>query len=105
VADGIVDDVDLSGSFSADDFISNNTWAVTPTTPDTIRLVRITIVARQLGVDLRIGDTNVGRVGTAAPIVIEDHNPSNDAGFNLTAYQQQRRRVITRTVQLRNLGL
>jgi len=38
-------------------------------------------------------------------VVVGDHNPTNDAGFNLTTYQQIRRRVLIRTVDARNLGL
>jgi type IV pilus assembly protein PilW len=34
---------------------------------------------------------------------VSDHNPSVDAGYNATTYQQQRRRVLTRTIQVRNL--
>jgi type IV pilus assembly protein PilW len=105
VADGIIDDQDASGTFTAGDFISNNTWTASPTTPDTIRLVRISLVARQSGLDLQTGDTNRARAATPNPIVAEDHNPSSDAGFSLTSYQWQRRRLVTRTVQLRNMGL
>ena len=42
---------------------------------------------------------------TIAPVVVGDHNPANDAGFNLANYQQFRRRALIRTVDARNLGL
>jgi len=118
VPDGIVDDLDLaSGPNSEFDFVPNKnlnnlvsaTWAQAPKTADTIRLVRVTIVARQQGVDIGVGEKNVARIGTAVPIVAEDHNPIDGvfvAGdYNAASYQQYRRRMITRTVQLRNLGL
>jgi type IV pilus assembly protein PilW len=111
VPDGIVEDFDVPANpaFTAGDFVSNNAWGTPPMTADTIRLVRVTIVARQQGVDLKAGDTTQIRTGTTAPIIAEDHNPTAGvfvAGdYNATTYQQQRRRSITRTVQLRNVGL
>lgn len=105
VPDGVVDDQNGSNTFDTADFISNSTWATAPMTPDTIRLVQISIVARQTRTDEGFGEGRGRAVGTPAPIVVADHNPSNDAGFNLATYQQVRRRVLTRTVETRNLGL
>ena len=105
VPDDVVDDQNGSNTFDTADFISNSTWATAPMTPDTIRLVQISVVARQTRADEGFGEGRGRAVGTPAPIVVADHNPSNDAGFTLATYQQLRRRVLTRTVETRNLGL
>ncbi len=96
VPDRVIDDQNASNTFDTADFISNNVWTASPMTPDTIRMVRISIVARQTQNDPQWSST--------APIVAEDHNPTNDAGFSSATYQQSRRRLLTRTVQARNLG-
>lgn len=107
VADGIVDDQagGTANVFDQADFVSNSAWATAPMTPDKIRLVRVSIVARQPRADTGLGERNVRAVSTAGPIVVEDHNPSTDAGYSLPTYQQTRRRLFTRTVELRNVGL
>jgi len=106
VVDGLPDDQNGSNSFDTADFISNNAWGTPPMVPATIRLVQISIVARQLRNDQGLGEGQSTAVN-AGPVVVGDHNPSNpgDAGFNLTTYQQIRRRVLIRTVDARNLGL
>lgn len=95
--DGVIDDQNGSNTFDAADFISNSAWTASPATPDTIRLVRVSLVARQTRSDPQWTST--------APIAVEDHDPTKDAGYSLAAYQQVRRRLLTRTVQVRNLGL
>ncbi|MCE9534950.1 MAG: hypothetical protein K8R65_00880, partial [Nitrospirae bacterium] len=50
-----------------------------------------------------LGEVASVGMNTAGPVIVSDHNPSADAGYNLTTYQQQRRRVLTRTIQVRNL--
>jgi type IV pilus assembly protein PilW len=97
IPDGIIDDQNGSNTFDAADFISNNTWTTAPFTPDTLRLVRVSIVARQTRADT---DWKSGQV-----IQAEDHNPATDPGFNATTAQQLRRRLLTRTIEFRNLGL
>ncbi len=97
VADGVVDDQNASGTFDTSDFVSNSSWNTSPMTADTIRLARVSIVARQTRSDPQWTQS--------APQVVEDHNPTQDTGFNSTAYSQIRRRVFTRTIQLRNVGL
>jgi type IV pilus assembly protein PilW len=98
VADGIIDDqLGSAAGFDTGDFVSNSNWATSPMTPDTIRLARISIVARQTRTDPAWIST--------VPVVAEDHNPATDPGFNGSAYRQIRRRLYTRTVQIRNLGL
>lgn len=97
VPDGVVDDQNASGTFDASDFISNSAWTTSPMTPDTIRLVRVTVVARQTRSDPDWKGTS--------PTTVEDHNPTSDSGYSLANYSQIRRRIVTRTVQLRNVGL
>lgn len=103
--DGIVDDQNASGTFDAGDFISNNTWTSGTMTPDTIRLIQVSIVARQSRADQGLTESNSPAVSTSAPIVIGDHNPSGDPGFTFATYSTLRRRVLTRTVEVRNVGL
>lgn len=107
VANGIVDDQagGTANVFDQADFISSNTWATAPMTPDKIRLVRVSIVARQPRTDTGFGERNTRAVATTGPIIVEDHDPSTDAGYSLPTYQQTRRRLFTRTVELRNVGL
>lgn len=97
VADGIIDDQNASGDFDTGDFVSNNAWNSGTMTPINIRLVRVSIVARQVRPDPQWRSTGA--------VVAEDHNPATDPGFNASTYQQIRRRLYTRTVQVRNLGL
>jgi type IV pilus assembly protein PilW len=121
IPDRIVDDQNGSGSFDQADFISNNTWAGTLAAgvlnPNTISLVQITIVAREApqnaGQDQGFGEGNARATSTSAPLNLPDHNHANGvfvagdlpaAGAAMTAYQQLRRRVLTRTVALRNVG-
>jgi type IV pilus assembly protein PilW len=96
VPDGIIDDWNASNTFDTADFVSNKTWAAAPETPDKIRMVRISIVAIQRQADEKWAST--------APITAEDHNPTQDAGYSQAAYAQSRRRLLTRTVQVKNLG-
>ncbi len=107
VPDGIPDDQNGTGTFDTADFITNSNWTLAPLTPDKIRLVQINLVARQTREDQGFaGDQARGgrATSTLVPIIVSDHDPSNDAGFTLTAYQQERRRVLTRSVQTRNSG-
>ena len=97
VADGIIDDQNASATFDTNDFVSNSTWTTGSMIPANIRLARISIVARQTRADTSWRNTGA--------IVAEDHNPATDPGFDLSTYQQIRRRLYTRTVQVRNLGL
>lgn len=97
VADGIIDDQNGTNSFDTADFISNNAWGAAPMTPDKIRMVRMTIVGRQPRQDPNWHGT--------APTTVEDHDPTGDVGYTPATYQQFRRRILTRTVQARNLGL
>jgi type IV pilus assembly protein PilW len=92
-----------AGVYNAADYITNNTWAVSPMTPDKIRLVQVTIVARDNQASKGLSEGNALPINSAAPVMASDHNPSADAGYNATTYSQQRRRVLTKTIQVRNL--
>jgi type IV pilus assembly protein PilW len=97
VPNGVIDDQNASGTFDTSDFISSNFWIASPMTPDTIRLARVTVVARETRIDQEWK--------SSTPQAVEDHNPSSDAGYNAADYSKIRRRIITRTIQLRNVGL
>jgi len=109
VEDRIIDDQGaVNGIFDQTDFVSDSTWALAPLIPTSIRLVRVTIVARQTQNDEGFGEGR-GRASVSVPVTIEDHNPVNGqfvAGdYNATTFSQSRRRTLTRTVEVRNLGL
>jgi type IV pilus assembly protein PilW len=121
ISDRIADDQNASNTFDQADFITNNTWAGTLAAgvlnPNTISLVQITVVAREApqnaSQDQGFGEGNGRATSTNAPLVVSDHNHANGvfaagdlppAGAAMTAYQQLRRRVLTRTVALRNVG-
>jgi type IV pilus assembly protein PilW len=114
---------DMTGSvagFDTLDFVSNTDWAAapawfaTPLSANTIRLARITVVARETSPDQGTSEGSKPAQNTSAPLVIEDHNPANGvfiapggAGndFSTATYPlTQRRRVLTRTVDTRNIG-
>ena len=83
--------------------------------PKTIRLVQVSIVARQVGTAM--GAESAGQGAKAnfsmTPLVVHDHNHANGvfaagdlaSAAALTTYQKQQRRVLTRIVQLKNMGL
>ncbi len=116
--DGQIDDLDGSNSFTQGDFIMNLNWFAPAApfvgsymTPNNIRLAQVTLVARQTGVDQGSGEANQVQINSGViPIVGGDHNHANGvfvAGDNATPAQQQaylqfRRRILTRTVELRN---
>jgi type IV pilus assembly protein PilW len=105
--DGVVDQqtgggLSVSGP-SSSDFVTNSPWNVTPMTPDKIKQVRLTIVARQQQTDGGFGEVNASGVNTSGPVIVSDHNPSADPGYNASTYSKLRRRVVTKIVQPRNL--
>jgi type IV pilus assembly protein PilW len=113
------DDLDLSNQFDQADFIANRNWFGnagpygTFMTPATIRLVQVTIVARQTRTDQGMGEANSTPVHGGTFPVVSDHNHANGlfvGGDTSTAAQQAdyfqfRRRILTRTVELRNQRL
>ena len=109
-ADGVIDEWEVpANGFTSGDFVSNSTWSgaapLSNMRPNTIRLAQISIVARQTRNDEGTSERGLPGVNSAGPVVVGDHDPSTpgDPGYDLTSYQQQRRRVLTRSVQPRNL--
>ena len=106
--DGMVDDQDGSNSggfptFTQGDFVSNGSWAITPRTPDKIRLAQVSLVVRPTKADDGLDEKGSRAVNTTGPVIVGDHDPSADTGYNAGTYMQQRRRVVVRTIQPRNL--
>ena len=110
-ADGIIDDQGTIGNgYDSGDFVSNNTWTASPMTPNTIRMVKVFLVARQTIADTGLGETIGKGVFTATPLVVSDHDHSQgvftagDYAALDPPYQRFRRRVLTRTIEARNLA-
>jgi type IV pilus assembly protein PilW len=108
--DGVIDEWDSpANGFTAGDFVSNGNWSGAAPfinmRPQTIKLAQISVVARQTGPSEGTSERGTLGINSAAPIVVGDHDPSNpgDPGFTLSDYRQQRRRVLVRSVQPRNL--
>lgn len=113
------DDLNLSNNFDQADFITNRNWFDSTgvvgmkMTPRTIRWVQVTIVARQTKADQGMGEAQSTPVHTTTFPVISDHNHANGlfalgdtaSAAQQAAYFQFRRRVLTRTVELRNQRL
>jgi type IV pilus assembly protein PilW len=116
--DGAIDDMNGSNSFDQGDFMAGITgvnWFLQPPsskmTTNKIRTVQVSIVARQTRTDQGTGEglsTLVQNMNTIP--TISDHNHANGVftlGDNSTPAQQQaylqfRRRILTRTIELRN---
>ncbi|GAC1397034.1 MAG: hypothetical protein NVSMB52_10690 [Chloroflexota bacterium] len=108
VADNVIDDQGpLNNVFDLGDFVSNTTWTTAPMTADTIRLALVTIVARETRTEQGFGEGNSTMANTTGPVIVQDHDPSTpgDPGYAMATYQQFRRRVVTRTIEVRNIGL
>jgi type IV pilus assembly protein PilW len=116
IPDGQVDDTSLANGFDQADFITNRNWFGfagpygTYMTPDKIRLVQISIVARQTRTDQGMGEANMTVVHNNNMLTISDHRHTDGLyapGDTASAAQQQsyfqfRRRILQRTVELRN---
>jgi type IV pilus assembly protein PilW len=107
-ADGIIDNQGGAVGFDQADFVTNNAWATAPLTADKIQLAQLTIVGRQRRADQGFGEGNQQTAqGTA--LQVSDHLHSDGvfaAGDYATLtppYTSTRRRLLTRTVELRNL--
>lgn len=114
--DTVIDDQagGTAGAFDVNDFVSNNAWNSGAFLPKTIRMVQVSVVARQVRARMKGEDVSKATaLVTGAPLVVQDHNHANGvfaAGDLGTpdaqlAYAQQQRRVLTRAVQLKNMGL
>jgi len=109
--DGRIDDVNLSLNFDQGDYISNQTWNSPPMTPSAIKMVQVTIVARQQSIDNGLGEGNSqsgSGVLSTTFLTVADHAHAGgvfvagDAGAQIPPYASVRRRVVTKTVETRN---
>ena len=96
VPDGMIDDQNGNNSFDQADFVTNSLWA---TGANTIKLVKVSIVAKQLGGEQGFDEGRQAGVYSPPTLQVSDH------AMNLTGSQQFRRRVLTRTIELRNTRL
>jgi type IV pilus assembly protein PilW len=117
IPDGTMDDQVGGGSnvFDDPDFVSNSGWNTKPFVPNSIRMVKVSVVARQMGTALGSESAAQGARAnfTPSPLIVHDHNhadgvfAANDlnTAVALTTYMKQQRRQLTRIVQLKNMGL
>jgi type IV pilus assembly protein PilW len=108
IADGIIDNQGGAAGFDQADFVTNSAWATAPLTADKIQLVQMTIVGRQRRADQGFGESNRQTTqGTA--LQVSDHLHSDgvfvagDYAALTPPYTSTRRRLLTRTIELRNL--
>ena len=107
-ADGIIDNQGGAAGFDQADFITNNAWATAPLTAEKIQLAQVTIIGRQRRADQGFGDGNQQTVQGAA-LQVSDHLHSDgvfvggDYAGLTPPYTSTRRRLLTRTIELRNL--
>jgi len=107
-ADGIIDNQGGAAGFDQADFVTNSAWATAPLTADKIQLAQLTIVGRQRRADQGFGESNQQTAqGTA--LQVSDHLHSDgvfvagDYAALTPPYTSTRRRLLTRTIELRNL--
>lgn len=109
--EGLIDDLNANLIFDQGDYISNQIWNTPPMTPSAIKMVQVTIVARQQSMDTGLGEGNSqagpGVLSTTF-LTVADHPHAGgvfvagDAGAQVPPYASVRRRVLTRTVETRN---
>jgi type IV pilus assembly protein PilW len=111
--DGLMDDLNPvpNNIFDQGDYISNQIWTTPPMTPSAIKMVQVSIVARQQSIDNGLGEgnsqTGPGTLSTTF-LTVDDHLHAGgvfvagDAGAQVPPYASVRRRVLTRTVETRN---
>lgn len=108
VTDRIIDDQGGAAGFDQADFVTNSTWSTAPLTPDKIRLVQVTVVARQTTVDQGLGEGRGAAALSPPALQVSDHDHSaglfvaGDFGALNPSYANYRRRVVTRTVETKN---
>ena len=107
-ADGIIDNQGGAAGFDQADFMTNNAWATAPLTADKIQLAQVTIVGRQRRADQGFGESNQQSAQGMA-LQVSDHLHSDgvfaagDFAALTPPYTSTRRRLLTRTIELRNL--
>jgi type IV pilus assembly protein PilW len=109
IADGIIDTQPLTAlGFDQGDFVTNITWGTGLMTADKIQLAQLTIVGRQRRADQGFGESNQQTVQGMA-LQVSDHLHSDglfaagDYAALTPSYTSTRRRLLTRTIELRNL--
>lgn len=109
--EGLIDDMNANLIFDQGDFISDQIWATPPMTPAAIKMVQVSIVARQQLIDNGLGEGNSQTgPGTLSStfLTVADHPHAGgvfiagDVGAQIPPYASVRRRVVTRTVETRN---
>ncbi len=106
--DRIIDNQGGAAGFDQADFVSNNPWTLGIMTPDKIRLAQVTVVGRQRRADQGFGEAN-RQTNQSVALQVSDHLHSDGvfaAGDYATLtppYTSTRRRLLTKTVELRNL--
>jgi type IV pilus assembly protein PilW len=108
VPDGIIDNQGGAAGFDQADFVTNNAWLTGLMTADKIQLAQVTIVGRQRRADQGFGDGNKQTAqGTALQVSDHLHSDglfaSGDYATLTPPYTSTRRRLLTRTIELRNL--
>jgi type IV pilus assembly protein PilW len=107
-ADGIIDNQGGAAGFDQADFMTNNAWVAAPLTADKIQLAQVTIVGRQRRADQGFGESNQ-QSPQATALQVSDHLHSDgvfvagDFAALTPPYTSTRRRLLTRTIELRNL--
>ncbi len=108
---GRIDDVSLNLIFDQPDYTSNQIWNNPPMTPSAIKMVQVSIVARQQSMDNGLGEGNsqAGPGVLSSTFLTSDDHPhaggvfvAGDAAAQVPPYASVRRRVVTRTVETRN---
>ena len=108
IADGIIDNQGGAAGFDQADFVTNVAWGTALMTADKIQLAQLTIVGRQRRADQGFGEGNQQTVQGAA-LQVSDHLHSDglfasgDYAALTPPYTSTRRRLLTRTIELRNL--
>jgi type IV pilus assembly protein PilW len=107
-ADGIIDNQGGAAGFDQADFVTNIAWGTGAMTADKIQLAQLTIVGRQRRADQGFGESNQQTAqGTALQVSDHLHSDGLFAAGDFAAltppYTSTRRRLLTRTIELRNL--
>ena len=108
IADGIIDNQGGVAGFDQADFVTNVAWGTGLMTADKIQLAQLTIVGRQRRADQGFGEGNQQTAqGTALQVSDHLHSDGLFAAGDYAAltppYTSTRRRLLTRTIELRNL--
>jgi type IV pilus assembly protein PilW len=94
--DRVIDNQGGAAGFDQADFVSDNTWTTAPMTPDKIKLVQVSLVAHQPKADVGMGEGVTTPVGSGVTVVSPDRT--------LAADPTHRRRLLTKTIETRNVG-